>query len=147
MKTLMQKLKRTLQSEFPRINPDLIKASIRLFSGGLYDESFDEFYQRQTHDLNLHTKEEKDDYVFKVVLDSARALCKKPATLDKLKSLVEEAVTEVKQGRSSKKRTLPKSSPHPSEESLSNQAMFKKGKLNTNSYEPLTQNKHVIKGR
>ena len=147
MKPLMQKLKRTLQNEFPRINPDLIKASIRLFSGGLYDESFDEFYQKQTKDLDLHTKEEKDDYVFKVVLDSARALCKKPATLAKLKSLVEEAVTEVKQGRSSKKRTLPKSSPHLSEESLSNQAMFKKSKLDTSSYEPLTQNKHVIKGR
>lgn len=147
MKTLMQKLKHTLQSEFPRINPVLIQASIRLFSGGLYDQSFDEFYQSQTQDLDLHTKEEKDDYIFKVVLDSARTLCRKPATLDRLKSLVDETVTEVKQERSSKKRTLPKSSPPLSKESLSNQAMFKKVKHAKDSYEPINHNKGVIKSR
>ncbi|MCR9193021.1 MAG: hypothetical protein NXI01_10340 [Gammaproteobacteria bacterium] len=103
---MLKQLKQQLGREFPRLSPELISAVVKIFSGGIHNETFDQFCKKKLKAVKLSTQEKKDQYIYSLILRSSQAFCKKQDSLNSLRKAIAESVTEVRQKRDANPRKI-----------------------------------------
>lgn len=102
---VLKKLHKQLRQEFPSMSPDLTTAVVEFISGGARDETYEQFCRRMLRHTKYDTQEERDEYLYRTLLKMGRQTCKNIELLNILKTVMSEAVTEVRQERVNRKKS------------------------------------------
>lgn len=101
---MLKKLYKQLRQEYPKISPDLTTAVVEFVSGGARDETFAQFCKRMLKKTEFDTQEERDDYIYRILIKTGRETCKNLGLLEIFKTAISEAVSEVRQERVERKQ-------------------------------------------
>lgn len=101
---MLKKLYKQLRQEYPKIPPDLTTAVVEFVSGGAREETFAQFCKRMLKKIEFDTQEEREDYIYRILIKTGRETCKNIGLLEILKTAISEAISEVRQERVERKQ-------------------------------------------
>ena len=100
---ILIRLNKALRAEFPALSPTLTRAITRFVSGGRTHETFEEYSERITKDMNFDSEDEKNEFLFGFLLDLAKNVCQTTRLLELLKSSLSKSILEIKLQKAGKK--------------------------------------------
>ncbi len=106
--TMLTKLHKQLRQEFPDISPALTKAVIWFVSGGMNHETFEDKCARllSVSETEFSNKNEEDEFIYDVLLASARNSCRTQELLNHFKLAIQQSTAQVKQKKLAKEQPI-----------------------------------------